>query len=151
MKDYKAINEGIIDAFKYGMRSVGLNKRIKKADEEFNRSLNDTLRELHNTKDPFKRHMLQHDLMASSPSRQIRMEYNDLGEKIRKGAEQGDAITKFQLRSAETLGKAYGHVKDAAEEHPYLAATTAALAAGAGALGLRKLLKRRQQNKQINQ
>jgi len=54
----------------------------------------------------------------------------------------GDKLTKKEIDAAYKLGRVAGHVQAAAEEHPYLAAATGALAAGAGALGLRKLLKR---------
>ena len=115
MKDYKAINEGIIDAFKYGVKE-GVFKRKT-------------------GKDP-----------------RVEWKYDDpISKKIKNEYQSGDTLTKFELLSANELGKKFGHVQAAAEEHPYLAAATGALAAGAGALGLRKLLKRRQQNKQVNQ
>ena len=58
---------------------------------------------------------------------------------------KGDDESKEDLKEkvVGAVKKGYESVKSAAEEHPYAAAATGALAAGAGALGLRKMIKKR--------
>jgi hypothetical protein len=138
---YKIINEGFFDAFKLGKTEVEnatLQEKLKKLYEKYQE-----------TKDPEYREKLM----------QLGRKYfsGKSSELLQKGKLKGEELfgksSEFSHKTGETLGKAYGHLQKAAEEHPYAAAAaaTGALAAGAGALGLRKLLKRRQQNKQVNQ
>ena len=55
----------------------------------------------------------------------------------------GESKEDFKEKVVGAVKKGYDAVKDTAGAHPYLTAATGALAAGAGALGLRKMIRKR--------
>ena len=119
----------------------------KKEEENVNESVTEPIEEMDNRTasgivNQIKK--LQEELKNPGLTPDHKMELQkQLDELKAKLNASGEAKEDLKEKAAGAIKKGYKAVKDAAEDHPYLAAATGALAAGAGALGLRKMIQKR--------
>jgi len=124
-----------------------LEKKEEETKEQVNESVTEPIEEVGNREataivNQIKK--LQEELKSPglTPDHKIELQkqLDQLKKKIGYG---GEAKEDLKEKAAGAIKKGYKAVKDAAEDHPYLSAATGALAAGAGALGLRKMIQKR--------